>query len=109
MAKVDTADFAFWIRPSAPVKDEPLVRLYRWTVKRDQSGNCYFVGHRNNGNTVRVSTPIVEFDPAGNCGRTASGRLYELIGPENRGGDTDLMWQLWCLTWGISSVAGEVS
>jgi hypothetical protein len=76
--------FLFTLEPNslwriAPVSDEPEVRLWDWDIKKDTTGNRYFVGTLADG-LGWVSTAIVDFDPERRRGRTKSGRVYELVG-----------------------------
>lgn len=97
------------VRPSASVEAEPVIRLHRWIVRRDGSGNCYFVGFKDGGLTARLSTPIIEFDPATHCGRTSSGRIYELVGAVGEHRDAELAWLVLSALFGITNQAGAPS
>jgi hypothetical protein len=67
----------------AKIEDQPSVSLWNWTIKHTDKGD-YFVGTEGVG-SGRVSTRIVEFDPDKRVGRTASGRIYQLLGDEGEG------------------------
>lgn len=88
-----------WMSPEVDV--EPRIRLIDWTIKEDIAGNRYFVGTREDDRLGRVSTPIVEFDHEQHCGRTLSGRIYELTGAPGRSSNGDYVWSIFKAAHGI--------
>ncbi len=75
------------------VAAEPEIALVQWSIRRDTAGASYFVGARADDYTGRVSTRVVEFDPKMRRGRTASGRVYELLGPPGYSADAEYVWE----------------
>lgn len=70
------------LSPADSVYIVPEVKLENWAIQEIQSleGLTYhFVGFIDGQG--RISTPIAEWHTESKVGRTASGRLYELIGP----------------------------
>jgi hypothetical protein len=88
----------------APVNDEPEISLIEWSVRRNQDGYCHFVGTRHDDGSGRVSTPIVEFDEKTMRGRTASGRVYQLIGPPGYSDNGEYVWEHYQRINGITEV-----
>ena len=43
---------------SAPVEEEPVIRLHRWMIKCETAGDCFFVGFKDDGRRGRISSPI---------------------------------------------------
>jgi hypothetical protein len=74
----------------ASVEDKPSVRLKYWAIKKTDQGE-YFVGDEIGGRG-RVSTRIIEFDEERKVGRTASGRVYELVGNSDYSSDGEYVW-----------------
>jgi hypothetical protein len=64
----------------APVTAEPEAVLTRWCIFETDKDTRHFVGY--DGRSGRVSSFIVEFDPKTRKGTTASGRVYQLRGPQ---------------------------
>ncbi len=91
-----------WKSPS--VSEEPEVQLMEWAIKQDTAGNRYFVGTEVCSGLGRVSTPIVEFDAGRHCGRTQSGRIYQLLGPPGRSGNGEYIWSVHKFSNGIKEV-----
>jgi hypothetical protein len=77
----------------APVSAVPQVKLTRWQVMLLPNGDRHFVGWDTADRQGRASTKVVEFDAATARGRTASGRVYELIGPPGNSGDAMHTWR----------------
>ena len=85
---------------SAPVSETPLVVLVGWHVFEvklpDRTERTrHFAGTTAREGHGKVSTPIVEFDPATWRGVTESGRVYQL---ENSAGldiNVTLAWDAW--------------
>jgi len=70
------------LSPANRVDLVPEVKLESWAIQEVQSldGVTYhFIGFIDGRG--RISTPIAEWHTESKVGRTASGRLYELIGP----------------------------
>lgn len=65
---------------TATVSEEPSIVLHNWKVMTTREGS-FFAGDRS-VHESRVSTDIVVFDPDTGKGITASGRIYQLKGPE---------------------------
>lgn len=86
---------------TAPVEDEPEVRLARWQVYAVGEGR-HFVGYNLSWQEGRVSTAIQTFDPATRRGTTASGRVYELVGPPGPDSDGEWVFSLWLKGQGLS-------
>ncbi len=91
----------------ASVADEPELRLISWSIRQDTTGARYFVGVRADDYTGRVSTRIVEFDPETRRGRTASGRIYELLGPPGVDREAEYVWDRVVFLNGIIEVRAE--
>jgi hypothetical protein len=85
---------------SASITDEPEIKLYQWQIKKMKEGS-FFCGVTSDGNG-RVSTDIKTFDEATKKGITASGRCYQLVGPEGSSSNADYVWNYYkrvnCLT-----------
>lgn len=84
---------SIWETP--PVSIQPSVRLTRWSVKETQTGERHFVGYNIDDNEGRASTAIRSFDSCTARGITASGRIYQLVGPPGRDPDGDWVWTQW--------------
>jgi hypothetical protein len=80
-----------WI--AASVKDQPDIELADWSIKGTNKGE-YFVG-RDIREAGRVSTRIVEFDEENKVGKTASGRVYKLVGNPGYSGDGEYVWRIY--------------
>lgn len=74
----------------ASVEDAPSVKLRYWNIKKTDQGE-YFVGDEVGGRG-RVSTQILEYDEKKNVGRTASGRVYQLVGQPGYSADAEYVW-----------------
>jgi hypothetical protein len=89
------------IHQVASVIDEPEIKLTQWSIKecdrKDGRRTRHFIGYDIKGNEGRVSSAIVEFDPARKRARTGSGRVYELVGPSGHHRDADYVWERWML------------
>lgn len=75
----------------ADVMDQPSVQLYNWTIKKMKEGE-FFVGDEVRA-AGRVSTKIFIYDEARKVGRTASGRVYQLIGEEGYSSNGEYVWE----------------
>jgi len=86
----------------APIADEAEIVLVSWTIFEVTSKLCpdktrHFVGYSANGREGRVSSPIVRFDRVNMVGKTRSGRIYQLQGPQSTGSLDGLhVWEYWC-------------
>lgn len=80
--------------PVASVDEEPEVRLTRWQVYA-VGAERHFVGYNQSLGEGRVSTAIQAFDPETRRGVTASGRVYELVGPPGRDPDGEWVFGIW--------------
>lgn len=84
----------------APVSERPQVTLTDWRVFEvplPGQTKCtrHFVGYNPSDREGRVSSPIVQFDPATMCGVTKSGRVYALRGRAGWNSDADYVWNSW--------------
>jgi len=86
----------------APVAEDPELVLSRWQVMQLPNGHRHFVGRNVRDREGRTSTRIVEFDPSTRCGRTESGRVYQLLGPTGRDGDGQHVWHRWKTANGVT-------
>ena len=73
----------------AGVAHKPKVTLRNWQIKETVEGK-FFAGEE--GGAGRVSTDIVEFDEKTKCGRTRSGRVYELVGDSRSTLQVEYLW-----------------
>ena len=87
---------------SASIRDEPEVKLIRWQVYALPGGR-HFVGYNVGRREGRVSTAIRRFDSTTRRGITASGRVYELIGPPDRDADGEWVFGLWLMAQNLSA------
>ncbi|WP_322003764.1 hypothetical protein [Paraburkholderia tropica] len=79
-----------------PASELPRIPLSRWRVFETEDGSRHFVGVDMFDSSGRVSSPIVAFDPVAREGRTQTGRIYELIGPNGSSWNVDYVWSRWC-------------
>ena len=88
---------AVWV--ASPVSQVASVQLTRWRVHETVRGDRHFAEHNVMPGTGRVSTAIVSYDPQVRRGRTASGRVYELVGAPAAAADPDAeyVWAAWCV------------
>lgn len=86
-------DASVWSVPSPD--DQPEIILKRWKVMQLPNGDRHFVGWNAGDREGRASTKIISFDPVTRCGKTESGRLYELEGQSGRDGDGMHTWARW--------------
>ena len=73
----------------------PEIELTNWQVMQLPNGARHFVGWNVTEREGRVSSKIVEFDATTRCGRTSSGRVYQLRGPTGHDGDGAYTWGRW--------------
>lgn len=69
-----------------------VVHLERWSIREFESGKKFFVGFCRDSRDGRVSTEIVQLDAADRRGRTASGRIYHLVGPSGYHSDAEYVF-----------------
>lgn len=82
----------------AGIDETPEIRLARWSVREviiNGEVSRHFVGENLTEGYGRVSSAIQEFDRATMRGRTASGRIYELVGNPGRDSDAEYTWGSW--------------
>ena len=84
---------SFWSATSPT--EVPQVELTNWQVMQLPDGERHFVGWNVTECEGRVSSKIVAFDAAARCGRTGSGRVYQLRGPAGLDGDGAYTWGRW--------------
>lgn len=100
--KLELLYFTGGVHPVASVADEPDISLSHWGIFHawDKVGKKTLHGVGWNGEG-RASTAIVEFLPRGTDEdslirfKTASGRLYELVGSPGLNGDAAYVWGVW--------------
>ena len=78
-----------------PVDEEPQIVLRNWSVREIHDGDRHFVGYHDAGFEGRVSSKILEFDPAKGRGKTRSGRVYQLEGEPGYHADAEYVWGIW--------------
>jgi hypothetical protein len=78
-----------------PVDDQPELILDQWRVFELSDGTRHFNGYVEANREGRVSSPILEFDPATLRGRTRSGRVYQLAGNPGFNRDADYVLGRW--------------
>lgn len=86
---------------AAPVEEEPEVRLSKWQVYA-VGGGRHFVGYNTTLGEGRVSSVIQSFDRQTRRGVTASGRVYELVGPPGHDPDAEWVFRTWLRIQGLS-------
>ncbi|UFS72482.1 hypothetical protein LPW11_09875 [Geomonas sp. RF6] len=85
-----------WLPPG--VLEEPEVVLIRWRVLEvldRERRERHFVGYSVGGNSGRVSSAIVSFDPCRSYAVTKSGRVYQLVGAPGYDIDGEWVWHQW--------------
>ena len=87
----------------ASITEEPEVLLSDWQVVEIPGGTRHFVGYNQSLREGRVSSMIVEFDPATRTGITSSGRVYRLLGEPGENQDALWTWTGWCRVNGVTS------
>lgn len=85
----------------APIKEEPTVVLRDWCVYQahgvyEEGASRHFVGTKSGEWSGRVSSRIEKFDAATLRGVTASGRVYQLVGPPGYSSDGEYVWDRYC-------------
>ena len=80
---------------ASSLTDVPEIELTNWQVMQLPPGDRHFVGWNVTEREGRVSSKIVEFDAATRCGRTSSGRVYQLRGAAGHDGDGAYTWSRW--------------
>lgn len=85
----------------ASVPDTADIVLFHWSVfeiplaEDSRRTTRHFVGLTADQRHVRVSSPVVTFDPETRRGMTRSGRIYELSGPNGFDVDARYVWARW--------------
>ncbi len=79
----------------SPVTQEPEVLLSDWQIVEIPAGTRHFVGYNQGLREGRVSSTIVEFDPATRTGITESGRVDRLVGEPGEHQDALWTWTGW--------------
>lgn len=83
------------------VAEAPQIVLLSWSVfevpysQDTRHTTRHFVGLELEFRHVRVSSPVVTFDPAARRGMTRSGRIYELRGKAGADADARYVWARW--------------
>lgn len=94
------------MRWSPSIEDQPEVDLHEWQVMRAGGGTGdgdHFVGAVVDGTSGRVSSRVIEFDPATRVGITRSGRRYRLVGPPGASEEALEFWRQWAFGNGVDS------
>lgn len=78
-----------------PIVQEPETRLRSWRVIELLDGSRHLVGYATDAREGRTSSAIREFDVGLLRAVTASGRVYELVGPPSVDPDADYVWARW--------------
>lgn len=86
---------------TAPVSEEPSIRLSDWQIVEVDDGTRHFVGYNLCLHEGRVSSAIVRFDPDTRTGVTRSGRVYRLEGALGEDQDALWTWTGWCRVNGV--------
>ncbi|MFB9125726.1 DNA-binding protein [Paraburkholderia dipogonis] len=81
---------SLYIHP--PGEGPGVVYLEHWSIREFENGKRFFVGFSRESQDGRVSTEIVELDGAARRGRTASGRIYELVGLNGYNSDAEYVF-----------------
>ena len=63
-----------------PVSEQPNIELAHWSICLDGVGEIRLLGSPIGTSRMRISSPLVAFDPVDRVARTMSGREYRLIG-----------------------------
>lgn len=71
-------DMSIYLHP--PGEGPEIVYLLHWSIREFDNGKRFFVGFSRDTRDGRVSTAIAELDAVGRRARTASGRIYQLVG-----------------------------
>lgn len=97
---LSSADIQGGVWSCAPVPERPEVVLTDWRVFEvlllgSTARTRHFAGYNARDREGRVSSAIVQFDPAAMCGVTKSARVYELRGRSGWNSDADYVWNSW--------------
>jgi hypothetical protein len=79
------------------------VVLELWCIRETDSGTRHFVGYNIVDGGGRVSSPVVEFDPATGRGVTTNGSRYQLVGRAGQNRDAEYLWALATRAWNVKS------
>ncbi|MDD5336204.1 MAG: hypothetical protein PHS32_20910 [Rhodoferax sp.] len=98
--KLLAADIQGGVWSCAPVSERPELVLTDWRVFEvllpgSAVRTRHFAGYNARDREGRVSSAIVQFDPATMCGVTKSGRVYALRGSSGWNGDAEYTWHRW--------------
>lgn len=98
----------------ADVTQEPHTKMHSWQVYQvagklgtEGGDTIHFVGYA--GYEGRVCSPVQTYDQKTHRGVTASGRIYELVGPPGYNGDAQYVWDRWLGMMGNPKVAEVTS
>lgn len=85
----------------APIAEEPTVVLRDWRVYEvdgvyEEGASRHLVGTKTGEWSGRVSSRIEQFDAAALRGVTASGRVYQLMGPRGFSAEGEYVWGAYC-------------
>lgn len=86
----------------ASVETQPHIRLANWQIIAVGDGR-HLCGWNMTDREGRVSTAIVTYDPIRRRGRTASGRVYELVGEPGRDPDGEWVLGQWLRAQGLDA------
>jgi hypothetical protein len=79
-----------------PVEEQPNLTLIRWRIMLLHDGEHHFVGRVvENPGEAKVTSELKAFDIATLRGTTATGRVYQLLGPPGHDGDAKYVWERW--------------
>ena len=81
--------------PVRPVEQQSHVVLRQWQVYELEDGARHLVGWSATQCEGRVSSAVVQFDPATRRCCMGSGRIYELRGESGWNGDAQYVWARW--------------
>lgn len=87
--------FSGGIWPASSVEEVPEVLLMGWYVFELENGDRHFCGYNVTEGEGRVSSKIEDWNPETHCGKTASGRVYQLLGTSHANSDADYVWNRW--------------
>ncbi|MGF6977608.1 hypothetical protein QFZ94_006058 [Paraburkholderia sp. JPY465] len=87
----------------APVSEEPRLSLVQWKILETAEGTRHFAGQDVRDLTGRVSTEVLQFDPASRRGTTRSGRVYQLVGPHGWSDNAQYLWERFCAVNNVTS------
>lgn len=80
-----------------PISEQPEIILDCWRIIELPNGDRHFNGYHYKNWEGRMSSKIVEFDPIHLVGRTRTGRVYRLNGPQGVNNDADYVFNCWLM------------